>query len=87
MCTYLTEKIILRASGKTANGWGALTEATVYFDHPIHFPTLHALIIDVMNPEEGASHRVALEMDAQSARDLAAAITRALDAAPTDLLE
>ena len=86
MCTYLTEKIILRASGKTGNGWGALTEATVYFDHPVHFPNIHALMIDVMNPQEGASHRVALEMDSQSARDLVAAITRVLDAAPTDLL-
>ena len=87
MCTYLTQKIILRASGKTSNGWSTLTEATVYFDHPVHFPTLHALMIDVMNPGEGASHRVALEMDAESARDLAAAITRALDAAPADLLK
>ena len=87
MCTYLTQRIILRASGKTPDGWCALTEATVYFDHPVHFPAVHALMIDVMNPEEGASHRVALEMDAESARDLAAAITRTLDSSPADLLE
>lgn len=78
---------MVRASGKTSNGWGAFTEATIYFDHPVHFPALHALMIDVMSPAEGASHRVALEMDAESARRLAAAINRALDAAPPDLVE
>ena len=36
MCTYITEKIEIAGSGKGATGWFALSEATVYFDHPVH---------------------------------------------------
>ena len=36
MCTYLTEKIEVAGSGKGAAGWFALSDATVYFDHPQH---------------------------------------------------
>ncbi|HQU26063.1 MAG TPA: DUF6295 family protein [Acidimicrobiales bacterium] len=78
MCTYQTERLALRASGKTAEGWTRLTDATVYFDHPVHFPAGHALMIDVLNPERGASARVGLELDADSARALAEAILRRL---------
>jgi hypothetical protein len=84
MCTYLSERIILRASGKTPEGWATMTEAVVYFDHPTHFPQVHALIIDVLNPKKGPSTRVVLEMDAQSARDLAAAIIRTLGSAHSE---
>ena len=38
MCTYLIEKIEVAGSGKGADGWFGLTEATVYFDHPVHAP-------------------------------------------------
>ena len=85
MCTYQTERLELRASGKTAEGWTRLTDATVYFDHPVHFPAGHALMIDVLNPAKGPSARVALELDAESARALAAAIVRALDSVPDEL--
>ncbi len=85
MCTYQTETVELRASGKTREGWTALTSATVYFDHPVHFPSGHALMIDVRHAERGASARVALEMDADSARALARAILATLDTVPEDL--
>jgi hypothetical protein len=63
-----------------------MTSASVYFDHPVHFPAGHALIIDLLNRAEGPAARVAIEMSAQSARDLAEAIVRALDATPAELL-
>ena len=49
MCTYLTEKIEVAGSGKGADGWFGLTEATVYFDHPVHAPAEHTLNIDFLN--------------------------------------
>jgi Family of unknown function (DUF6295) len=85
MCTYQTERFSVRASGKAAGGWTALTDATVYFDHPVHFPAVHALMIDVLNPAQGPSARVALELSPDSARALAAAIVRALDSVPEEL--
>lgn len=87
MCTYQTERVALRGSGKGATGWFSVREATVYVDHPVHAPDLHTLNVDLRNPDLGASARVALELDAPSARALARAIMEALAHAPAGLLE
>lgn len=87
MCTYQTERVAVRGSGKGAEGWFAVEEATVYVDHPVHAPDLHTLNIDVRNPGLGASARVALELDGHSARALAEAIVSALDRAPAGVLD
>src|SRR5262249_2772762 len=50
MCTYLTERIEVAGSGKGADGWFGLTEASVYFDHPVHAPAEHTLNIDFLAP-------------------------------------
>jgi Family of unknown function (DUF6295) len=86
MCTYITAKVEADGSGKGAEGWFPLTEATVYFDHPVHAPAEHTLNIDFRNPERGAGARVAVELSAQTARALAHAILEMLDAVPQDLL-
>jgi hypothetical protein len=85
MCTYLTEKVAVTGSGKGPDGWFALSEATVYFDHPVHAPAGHTLNIDFLNPGRGPSARVAVELTAESARALARAIQAALDSAPPGL--
>ena len=86
MCTYLTEKIRISGSGKGAEGWFTLTDATVYFDHPQHTVADHTLNIDFLRPAAGASARVAVELTASSARDLAQAILTALDAVPPGVI-
>jgi|CryBogDrversion2_11_1035321.scaffolds.fasta_scaffold21007_2 Family of unknown function (DUF6295) len=86
MCTYQTTLVDLDGSGKTANGWQAMSRASVYVDHPVHFASGHAVMIDVLNPELGPSARVALEMDAASAQALAEAILHALAETPSDIL-
>jgi hypothetical protein len=87
MCTYVTERIDLRGSAKGPNGWFTATTASVYYDHPVHAPAGHTLNIDVLSPGDGPSARVALELTAESARALAAAIESALAAVPPDMLE
>jgi Family of unknown function (DUF6295) len=86
MCTYNTEKIEIAGSGKGAEGWFKLSDATVYFDHPVHAMAEHTLNIDFINPAKGPSARVAVELTAESARALAAAIETALSSVPTALL-
>jgi hypothetical protein len=86
MCTYQTNKVSLRGSAKTRLGWMKVTDATVYFDHPVHFGTGHALMIDVTDPTKGPGARLALELDPNSARDLAESILRTLDQVPSELL-
>jgi len=86
MCTYLTENVDVEGSGKGSAGWFALRQASVYFDHPQHARAEHTLNIDFLNPQDGPAARVAVELTAQSARALAAAIESALAAAPPGLI-
>lgn len=86
MCTYLTEKIQVTGSGKGAAGWFGLSDASVYFDHPVHAQAEHTLNIDFLNPAQGPSARVAVELTAESARELARAIEAALASVPPGLL-
>ena len=86
MCTYQTKKLGMEGSGKGGDGWFAVTDATVYFDHPVHAPAEHTLNIDLLNPSRGAGARVAMELDPQSARALAEAILTTLESVPPGLL-
>jgi Family of unknown function (DUF6295) len=86
MCTYLTEKVTVEGSGKGTAGWFGLTEATLYFDHPQHARAEHTLNIDFLNPDQGPSARVAVELTAASARALAAAIESTLASVPPGLV-
>ena len=86
MCTYHTERVEVAGSGKGPDGWFPLRLACVYFDHPQQTPADHTLNIDFLNPQQGPSARVAVELTAQSARALAAAIESALASAPPGLI-
>jgi Family of unknown function (DUF6295) len=86
MCTYLTEKTDISGSAKGPSGWFRVTDASVYFDHPVHASGEHTLNIDFLNPSRGPSARVAVELSAESARALAKAIAVVLDSAPPGLI-
>jgi hypothetical protein len=79
MCSYIVEKASLLGSAKGAKGWMKVDTAHVYYDHPYHAPLDHALGIDFVNVKEGARERVAVELSAESARDLVKAILAALE--------
>jgi hypothetical protein len=81
MCTYHTERLEVAGSGKGPAGWFPLRLASVYLDHPQHASAEHTLNIDFLNPEQGPSARVAVELGEESARALAGAILAALGAA------
>jgi hypothetical protein len=85
MCTYQTTTLTVEGSGKGAQGWFPVTDATVYFDHPVHAPAEHTLNIDLINPARGAGARVAMELEPAAARALAEAILQTLDAVPSAL--
>ena len=81
MCSYATEKISATGSAKGPDGWFRLTDASVYFDHPAHALAEHTLNIDFLAPERGPGARVAVELTAETAEALIAAIRVALDSA------
>ena len=87
MCTYQTTTVaLLGSSGKGSIGWLRLSQASVYFDHPVHAPAEHTLNIDFANPELGPAARVAVELTAADARALVEAIQTALAEAPEELV-
>jgi hypothetical protein len=86
MCTYQTTTLPMDGSGKGATGWFPVTDATVYFDHPVHASPAHTLNIDLSNPGRGAAARVAMELDPASARALAEAILTTLEQVPPGLI-
>jgi hypothetical protein len=85
VCTYATFSLPAEGSGKGADGWFRLTDATVYFDHPVHAMAEHCLNIDFAAPARGPAARVALELTAETARALVVAIEQALASAPAEL--
>lgn len=58
MCTYATERVVVRDSGKTAGDWAHVATASVYVDHPYATPLEHTLNIDLFTDSHGrvASH-------------------------------
>ena len=75
MCTYVTTTTPVAGSAYGGDDWAPVDRAVVYFDHPQDAPLDHALCVDVW----GAAGRVAVELDAASARRLAEAILATLD--------
>jgi hypothetical protein len=81
MCSNITEKLSVRGSGKGRPDWFRFSDAVVYFDHPVHAAGEHTLNIDFLDPQAGPAARVAVELDADSARALAEHILSTLDTA------
>ena len=86
MCTYATVQCPVEGSAKGPGGpWQRMSEATVYFDHPVHALAEHTVNIDLTPAGAGAQQRVAVELTAASARALVAAIEAALASAPESM--
>jgi hypothetical protein len=83
MCTYATVSEQVEGSAKGPGGqWFAVTDATVYYDHPVHAMAEHTLNIDLADPSRGPGARVAVELTRDSATRLVRAIQEALASAP-----
>ena len=79
MCTGIVESAIVTGSARGALGWFSVTRANVSYDHPFHMLMEHTLNVDFINEAQGPGARVAVELTADSARELARAILTALE--------
>ncbi|HXF55587.1 MAG TPA: DUF6295 family protein [Hyphomicrobiaceae bacterium] len=79
MCSYIVGKARLVGSAKGEGGWRRIDTAHVYYDHPFHAPLEHALGIDFIGERDGAQERIAVELSAESARELVRTILAALE--------
>lgn len=78
MCTMIAQQVSISGSGKGPSGWFNLDQASVSYDHPFDVPLEYALNIDFVNQAAGPGERVAVELDAASARALVATINAVL---------
>jgi hypothetical protein len=74
MCTGIVENAKISGSGKGAQGWFSLNQASVAYDHPDHVQSDRAVIIDLLNEAAGPESRIAVELTPESAKNLVQAI-------------
>ncbi len=83
MCTSIVEVVGVEGAGKGEDGWFALDRAVVSYDHPHHALLEEAITLDFVNTALGPGARVAVELTLETAKQLSAALARAIAAAET----
>ena len=81
MCTSVVEIVRAEGAGKSECGWFPVTNAVVSYDHPHHALLEEAITIDFVNADLGPGARAAVELTLESAKELSAALARAIVAA------
>lgn len=81
MCTMITRQIDTLGSAKNQANWFVINRINISYDHPYHAPFEYALNLDFVNDDLGAGARVAVELDAASARALIQIIQSVLEEA------
>jgi hypothetical protein len=81
MCTSVVEIVRAEGAGRGEFGWFPVTSAVVSYDHPHHALLEDAITIDFVNADLGPGARAAAEITLESAKELVAALTRAIAAA------
>jgi hypothetical protein len=81
MCTSIIE--IVRAEGMAKRGdqWFPLSQAVVAYDHARHAPLGDVITLDFINAELDPGARAGIELTLESAKELRAALDRAIAAA------
>lgn len=81
MCTSIVE--IVRAEGMAKRGdhWFPLTQSVVAYDHARHAPLGDVITLDFFNVSLDPGARAAVELTLESAKELRAALDRAIAAA------
>jgi len=81
MCTSIIE--ITRAEGMAKRGeeWFPLSQAVVAYDHARHAPLGDVITLDFLNSDLGSVARAGVELTLDSAKELRAALDRAIAAA------
>ena len=87
MCTSIIE--IARAEGMAKRGdqWFPLSQAVVAYDHARHAPLGDVITLDFLNGGLGPEARAGIELTLETAKELRAALDRAITAADFEEME
>ena len=81
MCTSIIEVAPAEGMAKREANWFALKQAVVAYDHARHAPLGDVITIDFINTDLEPGARAAVELTLETAKELRAALDRAIAAA------
>lgn len=81
MCTSIVEILAAEGMAKRGDQWFPLTQAVVAYDHARHAPLGDVITLDFFNAAMEPGARAAVELTLESAKELRAALERAIAAA------
>lgn len=79
MCTNVNVSASIAGSGKGVQGWFNVDRVNVGYDHPNFMREEYAIMMDFVDSKAGPAARVAVELSADSARELIATLQAALE--------
>src|SRR3954451_12067501 len=81
MCTSIIEVTSVDGMAKRGEEWFALSHAVVAYDHARHAPLGDVITLDFINTALAPGARAGIELTLESAKELRAALERAIAAA------
>ena len=81
MCTSIIESARAEGMAKRGDQWFPLSHSVVAYDHARHAPLGDVITLDFYNTSLDAGARAAVEMTLETAKELRAALDRAIAAA------
>jgi hypothetical protein len=81
MCTSIIEIVRAEGMAKRGDDWFPLSRAVVAYDHARHAPLGDVIILDFINTDLDPGARAGIELSFATARELRAALDRAITAA------
>jgi hypothetical protein len=81
MCTSIVEIIPAEGMAKRGDAWFPLTQAVVAYDHARHAPLADVITLDFINTFLDPGARAGIELTLEAAKELRAALDRAITAA------
>ena len=81
MCTSIIEIAPAEGMAKRGDEWFPLSQAVVAYDHARHAPLGDVITLDFFNTDVGPGARAAVELSLETAKELRAALDRAIAAA------
>ncbi len=81
MCTSIIEIAGAEGMAKCGDSWFPLSQSVVAYDHARHAPLGDVITLDFFNTDLGPEKRAGVELTLESAKELRAALDRAIAAA------
>jgi hypothetical protein len=87
MCTSIVEIVPAEGMAKRGDAWFPLGQAVVAYDHARHAPLADVITLDFINTDLEPGARAGVELTLESAKELRAALGRAIAAADLEEAE